>query len=79
MKQKTLASRLRNYLRNFIAFMFSNVGIIGLVVSYTIAGNSKISKNVMHEFLLSYHRSLFSNLHFCNRIIFILLSVGEDF
>ncbi|XP_026481761.1 potassium channel subfamily K member 18-like [Ctenocephalides felis] len=37
-KQKTLASRLRNYLRNFIAFMFSNVGIIGLVVSYTIAG-----------------------------------------
>lgn len=35
---KTLGQRFKDYLREFVAFMFSNVGIIGLVVGYTIAG-----------------------------------------
>jgi hypothetical protein len=29
---------VKDYCREFIAFMFSNVGIIGLVVGYTIGG-----------------------------------------
>jgi predicted lysophospholipase L1 biosynthesis ABC-type transport system permease subunit len=37
-RQKTLGAKCKDYLRQFIAFMFSNVGIIGLVVGYTIAG-----------------------------------------
>ena len=35
---KTWGQRCKDYLREFVAFMFSNVGIIGLVVGYTIAG-----------------------------------------
>ncbi|KAH1009171.1 hypothetical protein HUJ04_001570 [Dendroctonus ponderosae] len=31
--------KCKEYIRNFIAFMFSNVGIIGLVIGYTIAGS----------------------------------------
>ncbi|XP_066148876.1 potassium channel subfamily K member 18 [Euwallacea fornicatus] len=31
--------KCKEYVRNFIAFMFSNVGIIGLVIGYTIAGS----------------------------------------
>ncbi|XP_060533772.1 TWiK family of potassium channels protein 7 [Cylas formicarius] len=31
--------KCKEYVRNFVAFMFSNVGIIGLVVGYTIAGS----------------------------------------
>ncbi|XP_066902924.1 TWiK family of potassium channels protein 18 isoform X2 [Halyomorpha halys] len=38
-RQKTWGQRLKDYLRNFVAFMFSNVGIIGLVIGYTIAGS----------------------------------------
>ncbi|XP_050300149.1 potassium channel subfamily K member 15 [Anthonomus grandis grandis] len=30
--------KCKEYIRTFIAFMFSNVGIIGLVIGYTIAG-----------------------------------------
>ncbi|XP_067015797.1 two pore potassium channel protein sup-9 [Anabrus simplex] len=37
-RQKTLGEKVKDYLRHFIAFMFSNVGIIGLVVGYTITG-----------------------------------------
>ncbi|XP_044738473.1 TWiK family of potassium channels protein 18 [Chrysoperla carnea] len=36
--KKPLNEKLKDYFRNFIAFMFSNVGIVGLVVGYTIAG-----------------------------------------
>ncbi|XP_047098397.1 TWiK family of potassium channels protein 18 [Schistocerca piceifrons] len=36
--RKSWAERCKDYLRHFLAFMFSNVGIIGLVVGYTIAG-----------------------------------------
>lgn len=32
------SEKLKEFFRQFIAFMFSNVGIIGLVVGYTIAG-----------------------------------------
>lgn len=31
--------KCKEYVRNFVAFMFSNVGIIGLVIGYTIAGS----------------------------------------
>ncbi|KAL1502468.1 hypothetical protein ABEB36_007604 [Hypothenemus hampei] len=31
--------KCKEYIRNFIAFLFSNVGIIGLVIGYTIAGS----------------------------------------
>ncbi|KAJ8984171.1 hypothetical protein NQ317_017824 [Molorchus minor] len=31
--------KCKEYLRQFVAFLFSNVGIIGLVVGYTIAGS----------------------------------------
>ncbi|KAL1130362.1 hypothetical protein AAG570_013300 [Ranatra chinensis] len=38
-RRKTWGQRFKDYLRRFVAFMFSNVGIIGLVVGYTIAGS----------------------------------------
>ncbi|GLH04687.1 Uncharacterized protein GBIM_10342 [Gryllus bimaculatus] len=37
-RQKSLGQKIKDFLRQFIAFMFSNVGIIGLVVGYTILG-----------------------------------------
>ncbi|XP_034827491.1 potassium channel subfamily K member 18 [Maniola hyperantus] len=37
-RKRRLASRIRNYVRSLLAFLFSNVGIIVLVVAYTIAG-----------------------------------------
>ncbi|XP_063220306.1 TWiK family of potassium channels protein 18 [Bacillus rossius redtenbacheri] len=37
-REKNWTQKCKDYLRHFVAFMFSNVGIIGLVVSYTIAG-----------------------------------------
>ncbi|CAH2051553.1 unnamed protein product, partial [Iphiclides podalirius] len=37
-RRRRLASRLRNYLRGLLAFLFSNVGVIVLVVAYTVAG-----------------------------------------
>nr|XP_022907832.1 TWiK family of potassium channels protein 18-like [Onthophagus taurus] len=36
--RQSLAKQVKECLRKFIAFMFSNVGIIGLVVGYAIAG-----------------------------------------
>ncbi|XP_017776918.1 PREDICTED: potassium channel subfamily K member 18 [Nicrophorus vespilloides] len=36
--ERPLAQKIKDCIRNFIAFMFSNVGIIGLVVGYAIAG-----------------------------------------
>ncbi|KAK9730570.1 Ion channel [Popillia japonica] len=36
--EKNFAKKCKEYFRSFIAFMFSNVGIIGLVVGYAIAG-----------------------------------------
>ncbi|CAH0714060.1 unnamed protein product, partial [Brenthis ino] len=37
-RRRRLGSRVRNYLRGLLAFLFSNVGVIVLVVAYTIAG-----------------------------------------
>ncbi|XP_065350456.1 potassium channel subfamily K member 1 [Cloeon dipterum] len=37
-KRKTTCDKIKDFIREFIAFMFSNVGIIGLVVGYTICG-----------------------------------------
>ncbi|XP_068623772.1 potassium channel subfamily K member 18 [Battus philenor] len=37
-RKRRFASRLRNYLRGLLAFLFSNVGVIVLVVAYTVAG-----------------------------------------
>ncbi|CAG4967899.1 unnamed protein product [Parnassius apollo] len=37
-RKRRFASRVRNYLRGFLAFLFSNVGVIVLVVAYTVAG-----------------------------------------
>ncbi|XP_024943239.1 two pore potassium channel protein sup-9 [Cephus cinctus] len=37
-RRKPWGERLADWTRNFIAFLFSNVGIVGLVVGYTIAG-----------------------------------------
>ncbi|XP_069699067.1 potassium channel subfamily K member 9 [Periplaneta americana] len=37
-RKKTWGQKCKDFFREFIAFMFSNVGIIGLVVGYTIAG-----------------------------------------
>ncbi|KAG6448429.1 hypothetical protein O3G_MSEX005475 [Manduca sexta] len=37
-RKRRLASRARAYLRALLAFLFSNVGVIVLVVAYTIAG-----------------------------------------
>lgn len=37
-KRRRLASRVRAAVRGLLAFLFSNVGIIVLVVAYTIAG-----------------------------------------
>ncbi|KAK3927096.1 TWiK family of potassium channels protein 7, partial [Frankliniella fusca] len=36
--RKPLGEKIKDFLRQFVAFMFSNVGIIGLVVGYTIVG-----------------------------------------
>ncbi|KAL3270713.1 hypothetical protein HHI36_021241 [Cryptolaemus montrouzieri] len=36
--EKSYAKRAKEYCRTFIAFLFSNVGIIGLVVGYTMGG-----------------------------------------
>ncbi|KAF2900338.1 hypothetical protein ILUMI_05848 [Ignelater luminosus] len=36
--RKPWTEKCKDYFRNFLAFMFSNVGIIGLVVGYTVAG-----------------------------------------
>lgn len=36
--QKPLGEKIKDFLRHFVAFMFSNVGIIGLVVGYSIVG-----------------------------------------
>ncbi|KAF5303260.1 hypothetical protein FQA39_LY09999 [Lamprigera yunnana] len=36
--RKRWTEKCKDYFRNFLAFMFSNVGIIGLVVGYTVAG-----------------------------------------
>lgn len=38
-RQRTWSYKCKEYFRQFIAFMFSNIGIIGLVVGYTIAGS----------------------------------------
>jgi hypothetical protein len=37
-KRKSTCDQIKDLVREFIAFMFSNVGIIGLVVGYTICG-----------------------------------------
>lgn len=37
-RQKSWTQQCKDYLRQFIAFLFSNIGIICLVVGYTIAG-----------------------------------------
>ncbi|KAJ0172866.1 hypothetical protein K1T71_011042 [Dendrolimus kikuchii] len=37
-RKRRLASRIRAYIRGLLAFLFSNVGVIVLVVAYTIAG-----------------------------------------
>ncbi|XP_026740320.1 potassium channel subfamily K member 15 [Trichoplusia ni] len=37
-RKRRLASRIRDYVRGLLAFLFSNVGVIVLVVAYTIAG-----------------------------------------
>lgn len=37
-RKKTWTQQCKDYLRQFIAFLFSNIGIICLVVGYTIAG-----------------------------------------
>lgn len=37
-RKRRLASRVRHYLRALLAFLFSNVGVVVLVVAYTIAG-----------------------------------------
>lgn len=37
-RQKPWSERIADWTRAFIAFLFSNVGIVCLVVSYTIAG-----------------------------------------
>ncbi|XP_041971878.1 potassium channel subfamily K member 15 [Aricia agestis] len=37
-RRRRFASRVRNFLRGFLAFLFSNVGVILLVVAYTIIG-----------------------------------------
>ena len=42
-KQKPpFAKRAKDHCRNFTAFMFSNVGIIFLVVLYTLAGKQPL-------------------------------------
>nr|CAI5863890.1 unnamed protein product [Callosobruchus analis] len=38
-KQLTWLKKFKEYVRQLVAFLFSNVGIIGLVVGYTIAGS----------------------------------------
>ncbi|XP_075218298.1 potassium two pore domain channel sandman isoform X3 [Lycorma delicatula] len=38
-RRKTWTEKCKDYIRQFIAFMFSNIGIIGLVIGYTIAGS----------------------------------------
>nr|CAH7766888.1 unnamed protein product [Callosobruchus chinensis] len=38
-KQLTWLKKFKEYIRQLVAFLFSNVGIIGLVVGYTIAGS----------------------------------------
>lgn len=38
-RRKTWAQKCKDYIQQFVAFMFSNVGIIGLVVGYTIGGS----------------------------------------
>ncbi|XP_050353012.1 TWiK family of potassium channels protein 18 isoform X1 [Nymphalis io] len=37
-RRRRLGSRVRNYVRGLLAFLFSNVGVVVLVVAYTIAG-----------------------------------------
>ncbi|XP_045539207.1 potassium channel subfamily K member 18-like [Papilio machaon] len=37
-RRRRLASRIRNYVRSLLAFLFSNIGLIVLVVGYTVAG-----------------------------------------
>ncbi|XP_050677308.1 potassium channel subfamily K member 1 isoform X2 [Leptidea sinapis] len=37
-RKRRLASRIREYIRGLLAFLFSNIGVIVLVVAYTIAG-----------------------------------------
>ncbi|XP_073948716.1 potassium two pore domain channel sandman isoform X2 [Choristoneura fumiferana] len=37
-RKRRFASRVRDFLRNLLAFLFSNVGVVVLVVAYTIAG-----------------------------------------
>ncbi|CAB3256736.1 unnamed protein product [Arctia plantaginis] len=37
-RKRRLASRIRDYVRGLLAFLFSNVGVIVLVLAYTIAG-----------------------------------------
>ncbi|VVD01429.1 unnamed protein product [Leptidea sinapis] len=36
-RKRRLASRIREYIRGLLAFLFSNIGVIVLVVAYTIA------------------------------------------
>ncbi|XP_022185691.1 TWiK family of potassium channels protein 18 isoform X2 [Nilaparvata lugens] len=38
-RRKAWTEQCKDYVRNFVAFMFSNIGIIGLVIGYTIAGS----------------------------------------
>lgn len=52
LRNRTRAYRCKEYLRQFIAFMFSNIGIIGLVVGYTFAGSfmfTAIEKGSYHS------------------------------
>ncbi|XP_075984066.1 potassium two pore domain channel sandman isoform X2 [Anticarsia gemmatalis] len=37
-RKRRLASRVRDYVRGLLAFLFSNVGVVVLVLAYTIAG-----------------------------------------
>uniref|UniRef100_A0A1B6DH55 Potassium channel domain-containing protein n=1 Tax=Clastoptera arizonana TaxID=38151 RepID=A0A1B6DH55_9HEMI len=47
-RQKTWTQRCKDFIRQFVAFLFSNVGIIVLVIGYTIAG-SFMFREIEHE------------------------------
>ncbi|KAK9880630.1 hypothetical protein WA026_011871 [Henosepilachna vigintioctopunctata] len=36
--ERSFAKRCKDYIRHFVAFLFSNLGIIGLVIGYTMGG-----------------------------------------
>lgn len=47
-RQKTWTQRCKDFIRQFVAFLFSNIGIIVLVIGYTIAG-SFMFREIEHE------------------------------